>query len=110
MSTFENSPINIDLDEEAEFLAEKVGCTLEEANLFIDTQMCYFEKIGVAHRSGEENEAQPETQKDEAAPPVVEWEECLAFIREKSGLPAERIEKLDEAQHEYEKSLGLIID
>lgn len=105
MSDFEKKAIEIDLDKEAEILAKKVGCTLDEANLFLDTKEEYLFKVGISYMPDEDNKNQSaEDDRD----PVLDIKEMCEYIREKSGLSAELIDKLDEMEIEYYKAIGVI--
>ena len=108
MSDLEKNPKEIDLDEEAEFLSAKVGCTLDEANLFLDNQMSFFEEIGLARRTDEEDETEPIQEKADEEPYVLDFEDFIDFVSENSGLSEELIIELDDAQMEYYRATGVI--
>lgn len=39
--------VYLDLDKEAAFIAEETGCSLEQANTFVDLEDDYYDSIGL---------------------------------------------------------------
>ena len=94
--------IELNLNEEACFLSNVVGCTHAQALEYVELEDTYFDKIGL-------NVYEPTDETDLVSDVVVEEEEMDKYILEHSKvLTKELIEKLNEAEMRYFREIGIV--
>ncbi len=89
-------------DEEARYISEKTGCSLEHAYLYIHAEDDFLDTKGLIIYNGEKEH----TSKHEDAP-VIENDEIVAFIAETTGLNIELVDKMSIVELEYLEMKGL---
>jgi hypothetical protein len=98
--------IFLDLDKEVQFLMEKSGCTEEQAYGYVDSVDAFYDSKGLI-----DSDADPETMEEHTEPydgaPVIENDEMVAFIAERTGLDIELVEQLSMYELEYLESIGI---
>lgn len=99
--------ISIDLDEEAKYLADKTNRTIDEANLYLDAEYEYMEQIGLACQIEENSENNLEEQQSDTSI-VIDDDEMLNYISEKTGLPIFLVNEFYEAEYDYFKKVGIV--
>ncbi len=95
-----------DIDEAAVFIAERTGCTVEQALTYLYVEDDYFDKIGLNVYPDEINQFILSEEKNSGI--VVDDAEVIAFVLERTDLARELIEKIIEAEFAYMGQQGLI--
>lgn len=94
--------IELNLNEEACFLSNVVGCTHAQALDYVELEDSYFDQIGL-------NVYEPTDETDLVSDVVVEEEEMDKYILEHSNkLTKDLIEKLNEAEMRYFREIGIV--
>ena len=97
-----------DIDEAAAFIAERTGCTVEQALAYLYAEDDYFDEIGLNLYPDENNHLilPPE----DTSNIVVDDREVTAFVLEHTDLSRELTEKIIEAEFAYMEQQGLIFE
>ena len=93
-----------DLDKVAQYLAEKCGCTVEDADMYLIGEEEYLASIGLSG-DGHKDETSLLTN-EEAANTVVENQAIEDYVVEHKGLDRVLVEKLSQAELEYMEENG----
>ena len=96
----------LDLDELAQYLAEKCGCTVEDADMYLYGEEEYLASIGISGYSHEDG--MPFLTVEEGANIVVEAQAVEDYVVEHKGLDRALVEKLYQAELEYMEENGFI--
>ena len=93
----------LDLDKEAVFIAEETGCSLEQANTFVDLDDDYYDLIGL--NVYELDITHEELRSDV----VVEDDDIINFVCGRTDkISRELCERMIEAERKYFEKIGLI--
>lgn len=95
-----------DLDKVAQYLAEKCGCTVEDANMYLIGEEEYLASIGLSGYGHEDRTPFPTD--EEAANITVEVQAIEDYVIEHKGLDRVLVEKLSQAELEYMEENGFI--
>ena len=91
--------INLNLKEEAEYIAVRTGFGIDDALSFVYSEDKFLDEKGINVYDG--NNA------DDEAVEIYD-DELIEFIEKDTGLNSDKIEKMLEAENEYFVSIGLI--
>ena len=91
----------LDLDDLAEAIAIKTGCSPENALRFVDAQDQYFDKTGVNVKDDDGTIASSE-------PVIINDEEMMKYIIEYTGMSESFARRLADAEWAYMEEHGLI--
>ena len=95
-----------DLDTVAEYLVEKCGCTVEDADMYLIGEDEYLASIGISGYGHEDG--MPFLTAEEGASIVVEAQAVEDYVVEHKGLARALVEKLYQAELEYMEEIGFI--
>lgn len=95
----------LDLDELAQYLAEKCGCNVEDADMYLIGEEEYLASVGLSGYGREDRT--PFLPDEETANAVVEVQAIEDYVVEHKGLDRELVEKLAQAEAEYMEENGL---
>lgn len=95
--------VYLDLDKEAAFIAEETGCSLEQANTFVDLEDDYYDSIGL--NVYEMDVTHEELRSDV----VVEDDDIINFVCGRTDeISRELCERMLEAEYKYFVEAGII--
>ena len=94
----------LDLDDEADYLAENIRCSLDQANMFIDYKEEYLVSVGGSGYGAEDIEPFL----DKNAKCYIDELELMNFIVEHTGLERNLVTELYTTEQEYYKLVGHI--
>ena len=98
--------IEIYLDKEAQFLMERRGCTKEQAYGYVESVDDFYDSKGLIEWEDYQEEEYPAEQYEGA--PVIDNDEMVAFVAEKTGMGIEFVEQLSLYELEYLESIGAV--
>ncbi|WDC83390.1 hypothetical protein PL321_11605 [Caloramator sp. mosi_1] len=96
--------IELNIDEEVDYLVEKTGCTSEKGYLFIEAEYEYLDNNGLINHEG--NDELPEGPYEGA--PSIDNDEMVNFISVLTGIDRVLVEKMSYAKLNYMESIGLV--
>lgn len=94
----------LNVEDEAAFLVERTGCSLEEANLYLEGEEEYLHTLGLSGLEGEDGMLTAE----EAANTVVYDDDVKNYIIEHKGLERGLVDRLSDYSDVYMKYHGFI--
>lgn len=95
--------ICLNLDEEATYITEEIGCSLEQANIFVELEDEYYDSIGL---NVYELDATHEEHRSDV---VVDDADLIDFIcGQIDKISRELCEQMIEAEYKYFARIGLI--
>lgn len=95
--------VYLDLDKEATFITEVTGCSLEQANIFVDLEDEYYDSIGL--NVYELDVTHEELRSDV----VVDDEDIIKHVCGRTDkISRELCERMIEAEHKYFEEIGII--
>ena len=94
----------LDLDELAQYLAEKCVCTVEDEDMYLIGEEEYLASVGLSGYGREDRT--PFLPDEETANAVVEVQAIEDYVVEHKGLDRELVEKLAQAEAEYMEENG----
>lgn len=96
----------LNLQEEAEYISKKLGCTLEASTAFVELEDAYYDIIGL---NVYDDTSPIELSPEEAT--VVDTDVLIKFICSNCDfIPEELCERMLEAEYEYFVLIGLVDD
>ena len=98
----------LDTDDQAKYMVENTGCSLEQANLYIEGEDEYLASIGLSGYGTEDGI--PALSIEEAAHTVVDQVDVENYIVEHKGLDRGLLESLSEAEYNYMESHGFFAE
>lgn len=93
-----------DLVKVAQYLAEKCGCTIEEADMYLIGEEEYLASIGLSGYG--RKDGTPSLTDEEATNIVIEVQAVEDYVVEHKGLDRALVEKLSQAESEYMEENG----
>ncbi len=97
----------LDFNEESEFIAKRTGCSIEEADAYIDGAFDYEVAHGFIIGDEPLTPEQEEESKRKVPTEYLDMDDRAAYIGRVKGLSAELLERIMDAEMEYEMELGL---
>lgn len=93
----------IDLDEMAEYIVAETGCSLEQGNAYFDAEHEYLDSLGLIGLDESDSEETPGEMGPYEGAPMVENEELVRFVSERTGMSIEMVDMIAEAEMKYMK-------
>ena len=94
----------LDVEDMGNYMVESVGCSIDQAFLYIEGEDEYLASIGISGYGTEDG--MPELSDEEAASLVVNQIDIENYIVEHKGLSRTLVESLSEAEYKYMESHG----
>lgn len=94
----------LDIDDQAKYFVESTGCSVDQANLYIEGEEEYLASIGLSGYGTKAGE--PALSEEEAAHTVVDQLDIENYIVEHKGLNRSLVECLSDAEYKYMESHG----
>jgi len=95
--------IELNIDEEIDYLVEKTGCTSEQGYLYIEAEDEFLYSNGLIDYEG--NDKLLEGPYEGA--PTIDNDEMINFISVSTGIDRDLVEKMSYAEIDYFERLGL---
>ena len=99
-----NNCLYLNIDDQAKYMAEITGCSLDQVNLYIEGEDEYLASIGISGYGSEDGV--PALSTEEAAHTVVDQVDVENYIVEHKGLDKDLVDSLSEAEYNYMESHG----
>ena len=95
--------VELNIDEEIDYLVEKTGCTSEQGYLYIEAEDKFLDSNGIIDYEG--NDELPEGLYEGAL--SIDNDEMVNFISVSTGIDRDLVEKMSYAELDYMASAGL---